>query len=365
MGINNNYFKERPLFICAIVVFAVCLIMFILYLIKFNNGLSGKPDEWDAFGSYFGAITGFLAFGAVLYTSYLSERRAEDAERLSRDIAHSATSFNRQQEFRVIQRYREDSERAIFFQLLDLHIKRANSIGVTNDTYNGFGLYTDKTEDYLYQYLTLNYLTKNIDYIKSGKPTTNTILTLTEIRTLVDKLLSFYRQNSDTETCIQQALLNPNSIPRDGYTRCIQPNFSIELYNTIIEGNPKELYQAMSFAGNIIHKNYGYTLGSYFRNMYYVMDTINNFSDKKNYKKLFRAQLSRYELTLGLFNAVSSNSSLKMVKLLEEFDIFKDVYPEDIELLKVAKEIGIEPSTLIKGILNEYKNDVANKSDNT
>lgn len=94
------------------------------------------------------------------------------------------------------------------------------------------------------------------------------------------------------------------------------------------------------------------------------MDTINEFSDKKNYKELFRAQLSRFELTLGLFNAVSSNSSIKMVKLLEEFDVFKDVYPEDLQLLKTAKEIGINPNTLINNILNEYKKDINKLSDN-
>lgn len=115
---------------------------------------------------------------------------------------------------------------------------------------------------------------------------------------------------------------------------------------------------------DVIYKEYGHILGHYFRNMFYVMDTINEFSDKKNYKELFRAQLSRFELTLGLFNAVSSNSSIKMVKLLEEFDVFKDVYPEDLQLLKTAKEIGINPNTLINNILNEYKKDINKLSDN-
>lgn len=85
------------------------------------------------------------------------------------------------------------------------------------------------------------------------------------------------------------------------------------------------------------------------------MDTINNFSDKKNYKELFRAQLSRYELALGVFNAVSSNSSPKMVLLLEEFDIFKDVYPGDLTLLQAAAS-DMPPQDIIRSLLQEYKN---------
>ena len=128
--------------------------------------------------------------------------------------------------------------------------------------------------------------------------------------------------------------------------------------------NYSYITKLITMIADVIYKEYGHILGHYFRNMFYVMDTINEFSDKKNYKELFRAQLSRFELTLGLFNAVSSNSSIKMVKLLEEFDVFKDVYPEDLQLLKTAKEIGINPNTLINNILNEYKKDINKLSDN-
>jgi hypothetical protein len=52
-----------------------------------------------------------------------------------------------------------------------------------------------------------------------------------------------------------------------------------------------------------------------------------------------------------------------MVELLEDFAVFKDLYEEDMKILKFAKEGGVEPSILIKNILNEYKKDVSKKSD--
>lgn len=130
------------------------------------------------------------------------------------------------------------------------------------------------------------------------------------------------------------------------------------LKQTINEYNENK-YEYTKLVADFLYKKYGHILGHYFRNMYYVMDTINNFSDKKNYRELFRAQLSRYELTLGIFNAVGSNSSTKMVQLLEEFDIFKDVYPDDLTLLQAATD-DLNSQSIIRSILNEYKSNHQN-----
>lgn len=62
------------------------------------------------FGSFFAGITGLLAFWGVLYSLDVSEKRADKVEKDSRD------------------RYNEDSERNIFFQLLELHTNKVNAV---------------------------------------------------------------------------------------------------------------------------------------------------------------------------------------------------------------------------------------------
>lgn len=309
------------------------------------------PEETislSEFGAFFGAIVSLFAFYGVLTNLMQSEKRADKAETISRD------------------RYREDSERIIFFQLLELHTKKVDSV-IYNFSHNqeykasqAFAQFTNKANLYLNAYITYN----NINRISNN-----------EINSKMRRLLAsiYMLQNKRTK---KSKLYIPDS---DKLISEVKKSLQLENLQTysfdddddrsyIIYSLEKKdfefIYNSFKYAADIVYKEYGHILGHYFRNMYYVMDTINNFSDKKNYKELFRAQLSRYELSLGFFNAVSSRSSLKMVKLLEEFDIFKDLYEEDIIILKLAKEEGIEPSVLINNILNEYKKDINEVSDN-
>lgn len=318
------------------------------------------PEETiplSEFGAFFGAIVSLFAFYGVLTNLMQSERRADKAETISRD------------------RYREDSERTIFFQLLELHTKKVDSViynyshnqedKTSNQEYKAsqaFGQFTVQADVYLNAYITYN----NIKKIEESEINS-------EMRRLFLSLYLFQQKKSIIEQI-------PNKFIPDGIKLISEVKNSLQLENiqayfsdncgdiscviySLEKKDFKFIYSSIKNVADLIYKDYGHILGHYFRNMYYVMDTINNFSDKKNYKELFRAQLSRYELSLGFFNAVSSRSSLKMVKLLEEFDIFKDLYEEDLIMFKLAKEKGVEPSKLIKNILNEYKKDVSNKSD--
>ena len=323
--------------------------MFILYITKFNNGLSSESDKWSAFGCYFSSITGFLAFGAVLYTSHLSELRAEDAERK-----------NREQEIDAENRSRIDNERTIFFQLLGLHTKKVDSVVFKDDRASeAFKSYYAKASDYLSIYI----LIKELINIKDTEDIND------ELRGGYKKLFSTHfpkckfdysvKNFDDFKKKVKSELLYDCIYMPKNFAFNIQPIIS----RKVQEEDFSYLYEVIKFVADIMYKEYGHILGHYFRNMYYVMDTINNFSDQKNYKELFRAQLSRYELALGVFNAVSSRSGIKMVELLEDFAVFKDLYEEDMKILKFAKEGGVEPSILIKNILNEYKKDVSKKSD--
>lgn len=374
------YWKVSPikkdLILSGVITFIIIgSITVALWLIPVYNGLrylvlSQMELTLDEFGSFFASITGLLAFLAVLYTANIADKRAEETITLAqkeaesnRDRAVKAEEDTRLQAEEARQRYREDSERTIFFQLLDLHITKTSTIGSTNEKLAKYlENCIDRTEDYLYQYLTFTFLLNNADKILTGECITTASALQINPQEIFDKLSKIYDFRRDNVMTIKDGIKdrfnNMLTYEKKAYIDDKAANYLV----TDLIPNKNELYKAMNFTANVIYKKFGSILGHYFRNMYYVMDTINNFSDQKNYKELFRAQLSRYELALGLFNAVSSNSSIKMIELLEEFDIFKDVYAEDLLLLKTAKEIGIEPSTLINDILNEYKNNINTQS---
>ena len=323
---KNRSEGYKKLWVLVIVVGVISIIMLFFYFLRFNNGLSYDSNNWAAFGSYFGSVTGLLAFAGVLYSSHLSEKRAEEAEaRLE------------QQEEESRKRYVEDSERAIFFQLLELHNKKFLSI--TYKSYNqiinekecsendAFKCFIRKFNAYVKIYIvlsdvirfdTLNELQQTYNDERINRDTHS--LGLNDNFTKHKKLISDYLKDQKF-----------NSISYTDY------NYKDWVSIKWAKMSVSEKIEALKYGYDYIYKEYGHILGHYFRNMYYIFDTIDNFRGgdyndeyNKQYAKLFRAQLSRFEIALIICNAVSSQSTSKVITLLEKYQILNGYYNQDL-----------------------------------
>ena len=322
----------------------ISIAMFIYYIINVSTKFSSESNEWGNFGSYLGSITGLLAFAGVLY----SIQKNKD---VSSEESKRATL---------------ESERATFFNLLELHNNIFKSINYNGKTdIEAFKELNSIANVNLNLYLGL-YMTKmicgNMNY---------------------EKITDIYKQNLKSGSLFSLLQATYNSFNYDQFYYC-NPNKS-EQFKALIEYakkginkifhkesdyivgiqtsilnyeeydkyiNEEVIYEGILTVSDLMYKDYGHIYGRYFRNMYYVMDTINNFTDNKNYKELFRAQLSRYELSFGLFNALSSNSSINMVYLLRDYDIFKDIFCEDLSIFKENRN----KSLIVNGLLDMYIN---------
>ena len=76
--------------------------------------------------------------------------------------------------------------------------------------------------------------------------------------------------------------------------------------------------------------------------------------------KIFRAQLSSDELTVILFNSMSSQSTLKTISLLKKFDIFNNIIALELPIsgYDTEKEIVIQT---INSLFHEFIADSTNK----
>lgn len=348
--------RKGPLFGLAIFLFIYLPIVTTILLIpvyEFTcNKILSRNISLSEFGSFFAGITGLLAFWGVLYSLHISEKRADKAEKDSRN------------------RYNEDSERDIFFQLLELHTNKTNAVEFNGkrgpEAFKELVDIANKNLNLLFmgKAIMMNCTNINKDFVVDIYENKREFLDLmnvvykvyyngnlytTPLSNHMDAILASIK-NMMKDVC-NQKLISDISRRYDDYS-------TLPYIKETINEYAEYKYEYTKLVADFLYKEYGHILGHYFRNMYYVMDTINKFSDKKNYKELFRAQLSRYELTLGIFNAVGSNSSPKMVLLLEEFDIFKDVYPDDLTLLQAANDLNSQ--NIIRSILNEYKNNHPN-----
>ena len=74
----------------------------------------------------------------------------------------------------------------------------------------------------------------------------------------------------------------------------------------------------------------------------------------------FRAQLSSDELTVILFNSMSSQSTLKTISLLKKFDIFNNIIALELPIsgYDTEKEIVIQT---INSLFHEFIADSTNK----
>lgn len=340
----KRHFRNSTLLNLSIIsLFVICIAMVIAYFCSVSSDFSMSTDDWGNFGSYLGSVTGILAFVGVLYSIQLSEKRADCAERR----AQGAVLDAKKAELNSFMLYSEDKERSIFFQLLDLHIGKSSSVGLGGE--NGAEAFKKYVE----------IANKNLNVLFMGQIIKEKCIDISS-----DNLLSMYKNEHDLFILMEftyhiyyngefyaspiNKKVDTLSINVVNLLRSInnrQPIINIlERYNDDFNIAPylekymnecsiEIKFELMKIVADFLYKEYGHILGYYFRNMYYVMDIISGFYTMErsfDFKAVFRAQLSRYELALGIFNAVSSNSSSKMVELLEKFDLFKDVYSDDL-----------------------------------
>lgn len=337
--------KKYWIQLSIVVIIIITIVMLFLYAKTFSY-LSNTPEHWGHFGAYLGSISGLLAFAGVLYSI-----------RQSIDV------------------HTEDSERNTFFKLIELHNNKLTSTTIKDDKdCDAFKNFNNIADNGLKVCFIKKVLRKNnIDNIDEER--INNMYT--QEKPLFELLEFTYSIYMNGEFCswdnnyiscnvkllvdkINSDILHISDAKRYQIKsiriKCVNEYLTQELENT----NYNDLCSNMNIVQNCIYKEYGHIIGHYFRNMYYVMDSISNFSDKKNYRELFRAQLSRYELTLCLFNAVGDNSSLRLIELIQEFEILKDIFPDDIFILKplLEKEEGTQQERMLKvtnKILNEHK----------
>lgn len=351
-------FLKAPIVGLLIIIFIYLPMVTAIFLIPIYEltctTILSRNISISEFGSFFAGITGLLAFWGVLYSLYVSEKRSDKVEKDSKD------------------RYNEDSERNIFFQLLELHINKVNAVEFNEkrgaEAFKEFVDIANKSLNLLFMGKAIMMNCTNIDKDSVVEICNNKRELFYLMKTVYKvyyngRFCTLPLDNDNIDTALQHIKNMLQDVRNKKLVSYISGRYDDSfilpyLKETINEYNENK-YEYTKLVADFLYKEYGHILGHYFRNMYYVMDTINNFSDKKNYRELFRAQLSRYELTLGIFNAVSSNSSPKMVQLLEEFDIFKDVYPDDLTLLQAATD-DLNSQSIIRSILDEYKSNHQN-----
>ena len=102
--------------------------------------------------------------------------------------------------------------------------------------------------------------------------------------------------------------------------------------------------EALNFAYHDFYSKYGHLVGHYFRTIYNIVKIVEKAEmpdeEKKEYTNVLRAQLSKYELGLLLYNCMSDYGKEKMLPLVIKYNLLKHVEddvllaPDDRDLIQ-------------------------------
>ena len=317
------------------------LILILVYVYRFHHGLSYNHNDFADFGSYLGSITGLLAFIGVLYT-------IKDSQ-INRQI---------------------DNERSTFYNLLGLYQHQVDTNKYTEHQIEKTGIEAFKA--YAHEARSLFYAYVIYHFIKDGEKFPSE---LTQVSKLDEQaFLEIYTKFGVHSTTELNVLLKSRD-PKYYYDTIYEIKGIImsskihEMYRIIvasicnricIEKRYQQLYKFIRNVGDYLYGQYGQYLGLYHRNIYYLLDSIQNFKYPNDYSKIFRAQLSSDELTVILFNSMSSQSTLKTISLLKKFDIFNNIIALELPIsgYDTEKEIVIQT---INSLFHEFIADSTNK----
>lgn len=327
----NNDNKSFTILACFAIIFsAVCLLMLGLYFWRFWGSLSDIPADWDAFGSYFGSITGLLAFVGVLVTFYLSEKRNRD-------------------------RYAATSERDVFFRLLDLYLNQRKAIeSVTiKDTIDtsedGFEKLSNIASDCFFLHVIYGYIKDRDDFELINQISNDALYGKKSILLLFEKFnvkktaelksALFCEANVSGNAGLEESFRKVNENCRRQKIKKMRDELCdndenrglVTYLGTMIlkslcqNGNILLIYSNANFAGDFLYEDFKHNLGQYFRTIYYLLEVVEQFKDAELYLRIFRAQLSTNELSLLLYNAASSQATDKTIDLFVKHAIFNNI----------------------------------------
>lgn len=342
------------------IIITICIIAVVMvyeYRETFGDNISSVSSDWGNFGSYLGAITGLLAFIGVLYSIFQSKKQ------------------NRKQE-----------ERSAFFQMLDLYQKQVEGIGFEKFNVNKLKLideilpiiiiyceiiaggFDDRFASDIDDDIFLDiYLSILIEY---------NILDDNQPRNSFFDLINYHQYNKREIVELLknklQCSIDQNNIKipkiKDDDSSYIATLTKKKITVRIINRDYPFIYKTIKATYNYFYKDQRNFIGKYYRNIYYTLDMISSFDIQNNYSKIFRAQLSNDELILLFFNAVSSQSTIHTVHLLQDYEIFNNLDSDDIlgnedtiEKTKSQDEQEKKIKVFINNILDEFLKDPSNK----
>ena len=300
---------QSAIYKAVMAILIICgLVPILLYFYAFHSGLSQSHASWAEFGSFLSPIISILAFTGLLYSIKLTRNQ-----------------------------FQQQSEENSFFNLINLHVNKV--IKITG----GKRLELEGMEAFKYyvsEFETI-YNTKCYDYARSAMAYETDKLPNLGYQFLYKKLthgkecvfagekeikhvLDYFMHHDNDRWEALKSFVNESCSPLDRE----------ELQNIgalVFEDSSAEFrIKKLSNIYELFYDKYGHMLGHYFRNMYYVLDYVDKTKQSRFFNRIYRAQLSRYELAMLFYNIMGPYTSTAFNRLVFKYDMLDDLFGPDL-----------------------------------
>ncbi|RBP79680.1 putative phage abortive infection protein [Shewanella putrefaciens] len=318
--------------ITAFSILAVGILL--LYVSEFHGGLSESHSVWGEFGSFFGGvlspIVSILAFIGLLYS--MEQTKTQFKQQSEESSFYSLLNFHHSKVSQTI--YNDavgfDAFKAISGEFFKYYEKRCFTMARKQIQEN-----PEELPDFAYYFLS--------EVIKERSPS---------VRGTGKRLVSYYFGLSEDKNELFKGLFDAN-ISDDDNSKIVA------IGDTLIRQlSPEERVKIIGSIYNDFYHEYGHRLGHYFRNLYYTLEVADSSNNQEVYAKILRAQLSRYELNLLFYNALSEYSSMKFNKLLVKYGMLNGLYNLDVCYQPEPDDLNKDLALLVNRNANKVlKND--------
>lgn len=287
-----------------------------LYIYKFHGELSSKQDIWGQFGDFIGGTINPIVSALTLIAVIITYRW---------QVKESLESSKRG-DFQMFE--------STFFKIIDIHYQKIENM--QHGTVDGVAVFP----------FLLNQFNRQVLIEMKQKSATEKNETC---RALIKQWLSDNRFESVSnykEEC-KAATMNCSD---DDFLDIIETTLSkydmnllhvitsITLQKTIHEEAFEKLPQDQMAnlyrnASNSLYSEFGHIYGHYYRNMSMLFDHLSSFDNglaARKFGKMFRAQLSKYEVALLFINNKSDKCSDSFRQACENYLLFDDLELFDI-----------------------------------
>lgn len=308
-----------------------------LYFFRFNSELSSSHGVWAEFGSLYGGVLGpataVLAFIGLLWNLDITKNQ-----------------------------FRSQSEDNTFFNLINLHNNKVQMIeyeepkGVKTVGFGAFKMYSQEfsriyDEDSIrVARIELSKNTRNLTdnageflWEKYAKQyhVGNTFWDDKDAN--LEKIASLFEESSDAWE-LQKVLIGTD----DSISHKDRENLISIGHVAIEDSTPEDRIEIMKRVNEFFYHDYGHMLGHYFRNIHYILKMIDTTKRSVQNSKLFRAQLSRYELAMIYYNSISEKTSEEFINLVIKFDLLNGLYQLDICYFPDAEKRSLDLDCMLQ-----------------